>query len=136
MHRRAVAEMREQQVGVLAGVPPLWGQVLDTRAFTEQPIASLRILTNAGGKLPVAAVRALRAAQPQARLFLMYGSTETIRGAFLPPEELDAAVERRRDELMPCGLRALQEVKRLPMNKPSGKYNVWNKITRSDGTSH
>ncbi|WP_333842265.1 cytochrome D1 domain-containing protein [Pelomicrobium sp.] len=30
----------------------------------------------------------------------------------------------------------LQEVKRLPMNKPSGKYNVYNKITRSTGTSH
>jgi DNA-binding beta-propeller fold protein YncE len=30
----------------------------------------------------------------------------------------------------------LQEVKRLPMKKPSGKYNVHNKITRSEGTSH
>jgi len=30
----------------------------------------------------------------------------------------------------------LKEVKRLPMNKPVGKYNVWNKITRSEGTSH
>jgi len=30
----------------------------------------------------------------------------------------------------------LEEVKRLPMNKPSGKYNVYNKITRSAGTSH
>ena len=30
----------------------------------------------------------------------------------------------------------LKEVKRLPMNKPSGKYNVYNKITRSAGTSH
>ncbi|MNX99706.1 Cytochrome D1 heme domain protein [compost metagenome] len=29
-----------------------------------------------------------------------------------------------------------QEVKRLPMNKPSGKYNVYNKTTRSAGTSH
>ena len=29
-----------------------------------------------------------------------------------------------------------EEVKRLPMKKPSGKYNVWNKITRSPGTSH
>ena len=28
------------------------------------------------------------------------------------------------------------EVKRLPMKKPSGKYNVYNKITRSEGTSH
>ena len=30
----------------------------------------------------------------------------------------------------------LEEVKRLPMSKPSGKYNVWNKITFSEGTSH
>ena len=30
----------------------------------------------------------------------------------------------------------LQEIKRLPMNKPSGKYNVYNKIMRSAGTSH
>ena len=29
-----------------------------------------------------------------------------------------------------------KEVKRLPMSKPVGKYNVWNKITRSEGTSH
>lgn len=31
---------------------------------------------------------------------------------------------------------SLQEKKRLPMVKPSGKYNVHNKITRSAGTSH
>lgn len=30
----------------------------------------------------------------------------------------------------------LEEVKRLPMKKPVGKYNVYNKITRSEGTSH
>lgn len=30
----------------------------------------------------------------------------------------------------------LQEVKRLPMDKPIGKYNVFNKTTRSAGTSH
>jgi len=30
----------------------------------------------------------------------------------------------------------LEEVKRIPMNKPSGKYNVHNKITASAGTSH
>ena len=30
----------------------------------------------------------------------------------------------------------LREVKRLPMNRPSGKYNVYNKIHRSSGTSH
>ncbi|MBT4463665.1 MAG: cytochrome C oxidase Cbb3, partial [Rhodospirillaceae bacterium] len=30
----------------------------------------------------------------------------------------------------------LEEVKRIPMKKPSGKYNVFNKITYSRGTSH
>jgi dihydro-heme d1 dehydrogenase len=30
----------------------------------------------------------------------------------------------------------LREVKRIPMKKPVGKYNVYNKVTRSSGTSH
>ncbi|MFN4204109.1 MAG: cytochrome D1 domain-containing protein [Tabrizicola sp.] len=32
--------------------------------------------------------------------------------------------------------KTMNELKRLPMVKPSGKYNVWNKITFEDGTSH
>jgi mono/diheme cytochrome c family protein/DNA-binding beta-propeller fold protein YncE len=32
--------------------------------------------------------------------------------------------------------RTFEEVKRLPMRRPVGKYNVWNKISRSEGTSH
>ncbi|MBF0439885.1 MAG: c-type cytochrome [Magnetococcales bacterium] len=32
--------------------------------------------------------------------------------------------------------KTLEEVKRIPMKKPSGKYNVSNKINRSAGTSH
>jgi uncharacterized FlaG/YvyC family protein len=30
----------------------------------------------------------------------------------------------------------LKEVRRIPASKPVGKYNVWNKISRSEGTSH
>jgi hypothetical protein len=32
--------------------------------------------------------------------------------------------------------RTFEEVERLPMSKPVGKYNAFNKITRSEGTSH
>ncbi|WP_120994613.1 nitrite reductase [Stutzerimonas urumqiensis] len=32
--------------------------------------------------------------------------------------------------------RTLEEIKRIPMNKPSGKYNVGNKIEFAEGTSH
>ena len=32
--------------------------------------------------------------------------------------------------------RSFAEVKRIPMVKPSGKYNVYNKIMYDSGTSH
>lgn len=39
-------------------------------------------------------------------------------------------------ELIIYNADTLKEVKRIPMKKPSGKYNVFNKINRSAGTSH
>jgi acyl-CoA synthetase (AMP-forming)/AMP-acid ligase II len=83
-----VSEAREQRVTVMAGVPPLWLQLLAAPTFSP-PIESLRVVQNAGGHLPVGAVRQLRAAQPQARLFLQYGMTETFRSTFLAPDEVD-----------------------------------------------
>ncbi len=35
-----------------------------------------------------------------------------------------------------CGAESLSEVNRLPMRKPSGKYNVFDKIRLCEGTSH
>ncbi len=39
-------------------------------------------------------------------------------------------------ELIVYDARTLDVIKRIPMKKPVGKYNVYNKITRSSGTSH
>jgi dihydro-heme d1 dehydrogenase len=39
-------------------------------------------------------------------------------------------------EVIVYNSKTLEEVKRIPMTKPSGKYNVYNKVTRSEGTSH
>lgn len=45
-------------------------------------------------------------------------------------------------EMAPAGAlvvydaKTLKEVKRIPMNKPIGKYNVYNKIHYEEGTSH
>ena len=39
-------------------------------------------------------------------------------------------------ELVVYDAATFEVVKRLPMNKPVGKYNVGNKISRSEGTSH
>ena len=51
------------------------------------------------------------------------------RHALVSVWELDGA-------LVVYDARTLAEVKRLPMKKPVGKYSVYNKITRSEGTSH
>jgi len=82
--------LRDQDVTVVAGVPPLWMQLLANRGFRERPLPALRILTNAGGRLAPNAVVQLRTAQPQANLYLMYGLTEVFRSTYLPPDLVDA----------------------------------------------
>jgi mono/diheme cytochrome c family protein/DNA-binding beta-propeller fold protein YncE len=47
-----------------------------------------------------------------------------------------ASVWERDGALIVYDAATFEEVKRLPMSKPVGKYNVFNKITRSEGTSH
>jgi len=47
-------------------------------------------MTNTGGRVPVDAVRKLRAYQSHAQLFLMYGLTEAFRASYLDPSEVDA----------------------------------------------
>lgn len=84
-----VTNLKEREINVFAGVPALWLQLLGVPVFKEEPIESLRVLTNAGGHCPRPAVQALRAAQPQAKLFLMYGMTEVIRSTYLDPELVD-----------------------------------------------
>ncbi len=55
--------------------------------------------------------------------------TKDGRYALLSVWDLDGA-------LVVYDAQSLEEVKRIPMVKPSGKYNVWNKIRYAEGTSH
>ncbi len=130
-----VANLRAQQVSVLAAVPPLWQQLLSVASFRDEPLDTLRIATNAGGHLPVPVVRALRRAQPQARLFLMYGLTEVLRSTYLPPDEVDrrpdsigraipgAQVLVLREDRTPCGP---GEVGELVHRGPTVALGYWN----------
>jgi acyl-CoA synthetase (AMP-forming)/AMP-acid ligase II len=75
----------------LAGVPSLWHEVargLDGGALTAAHGASLRYVTNSGGRLQPQDLGALRVHWPHVRVFAMYGLTEAFRSAFLPPELL------------------------------------------------
>lgn len=87
--REVADSIRTQALTVVAAVPTLWSRLLEQPRFTDAILPDLRVMTNAGAHLPAPAVRALRRAQPDARLFLMYGMTETLRSTFLHPDEVD-----------------------------------------------
>ncbi|MDF2494735.1 acyl-CoA ligase (AMP-forming), exosortase A system-associated [Sphingomonas sp.] len=76
----------------LAGVPPLWVQVLEAD-WPVETAARLRRLTNSGGALTPRLVRGLRGRFPHADLYPMYGLTEAFRSTFLDPTLVDAHPE-------------------------------------------
>ncbi len=73
----------------LAGVPPLWVQLLEAE-WPVETAAMLRRLTNSGGALTPRLVRDLRARFPAADLYAMYGLTEAFRSTYLDPALIDA----------------------------------------------
>ncbi len=86
--RDVVKAVERHGVTTLAGVPPLWVQLLE--AEWGGAGASLARLTNSGGALTPRIVRALRTRFPQADLYAMYGLTEAFRSTYLDPALVDA----------------------------------------------
>ncbi|RDE06583.1 AMP-binding protein [Sphingomonas aracearum] len=86
---RAVARFG---ANTLAGVPPLWAQVLDT-PWPEETAACLVRLTNSGGALTPGLVHRLRQRFGGAAIHAMYGLTEAFRSTSLPPELIDTHPE-------------------------------------------
>jgi acyl-CoA ligase (AMP-forming) (exosortase A-associated) len=72
----------------LAGVPPLWVQLLDAE-WPDETAACLRRLTNSGGALTPRLVKGLRTRFPHADLYAMYGLTEAFRSTYLDPALID-----------------------------------------------
>lgn len=86
--RDVVRAVAKHGITGLAAVPPLWVQLAQLD-WPDEAVASLRYLTNSGGKMPRATLDALRARLPRTTPFLMYGLTEAFRSTYLPPAELD-----------------------------------------------
>lgn len=79
---------RERCTG-FAGVPSSYQLLLRASSFADRELPSLRLLQQAGGKLPPVLVEELVAAKPRAQLFVMYGQTEaTARLSYLPPDQV------------------------------------------------
>ncbi len=73
----------------LAGVPPLWVQLLEAE-WPVETASKLRRLTNSGGALTPRMIRGLRTLFPQADLYPMYGLTEAFRSTYLDPALVDS----------------------------------------------
>ena len=73
----------------LAGVPPLWVQLLEAD-WPPETAARLRRLTNSGGALTPRLIRGLRDRFANADVYAMYGLTEAFRSTYLAPELIDA----------------------------------------------
>ena len=71
----------------LAGVPPLWTQLLEAD-WPPATAARLRRLTNSGGALTPRLSQGLAARFPNADIYAMYGLTEAFRSTYLPPDLL------------------------------------------------
>ncbi|HRO15980.1 MAG TPA: AMP-binding protein, partial [Paracoccus sp. (in: a-proteobacteria)] len=74
----------------IAGVPPLWNQIV--RYLVDSPcgLPALRRVTNTGGKIPPDILAAMPQVFPGADIFLMYGLTEAFRSTYLPPQRFKA----------------------------------------------
>lgn len=92
MPRDVMKAVGRYDVTVLAGVPPLWVQLVEFE-WEDDVARQLRTLTNSGGKLPVPLVRKMRETWPAARIHSMYGLTEAFRSTTLDPDLLDAMPE-------------------------------------------
>ncbi len=86
--RDVIRAVEAQGITTLAGVPPLWVQLVEA-AWPGTSALNLRRLTNSGGRLPASIVRRMRELFPAADIFLMYGLTEAFRSTYLEPALVD-----------------------------------------------
>ncbi len=86
--RDVIRAVERHEITTLAGVPPLWVQLIEA-AWPPRAALSLRRLTNSGGRLSPSIVRRMREIFPAAEIFLMYGLTEAFRSTYLDPALLE-----------------------------------------------
>ena len=88
--REIVQTLIKEKITALAGVPTLWGLLVQPRSsMAKHQFPHLRYITNTGGKMPQTVLATLREYLPNTEIFLMYGLTEAFRSTYLPPDQLD-----------------------------------------------
>ncbi|WP_338426026.1 acyl-CoA ligase (AMP-forming), exosortase A system-associated [Sphingopyxis kveilinensis] len=83
--RDVVKAVARHAITTLAGVPPLWVQLVEAD-WPLETAASLKRLTNSGGALTPSLIDAMRNVFPAADIYPMYGLTEAFRSTWLDPK--------------------------------------------------
>lgn len=85
----AVKMIAEHECTGIAGVPSSYQLLLKASSYPQRPLPSLRKVQQAGGRLAPELIAQLAEAQPDSRVYVMYGQTEaTARLSYLPPDLL------------------------------------------------
>jgi len=83
--RDVVKAVARHGATTLAGVPPLWVQLVESE-WPAESAGLLRGLTNSGGALTPSLIDAMRMTFPNADIYPMYGLTEAFRSTYLDPK--------------------------------------------------
>src|SRR3546814_12073542 len=80
--RDVVKAVARHGITTLAGVPPLWVQLVEAE-WPAETAGLLRRLTNSGGALTPSLIDAMRRTFPEADIYPLYGLTQAFRSTFL-----------------------------------------------------
>jgi acyl-CoA synthetase (AMP-forming)/AMP-acid ligase II len=86
--RDVVRAVGRHDVTTLAGVPPLWVQLIEVD-WPSDVAGTIRKITNSGGALTPGLIAALKKTFPAAKIYPMYGLTEAFRSTYLDPALVD-----------------------------------------------
>jgi len=84
-----VQRIKDEAVTGFPGVPTIYAMLLQMEELDPAMFDSVRFITNTGAALPVPHIKRLGSLFRNARIYSMYGVTESKRCSYLPPEELE-----------------------------------------------
>jgi amino acid adenylation domain-containing protein len=84
-----IQRVKEEKVTGFPGVPTAFAVLLQMKDLDPAELDGVRYVTNTAAALPAPHILRLRTLFRKARIFSMYGVTESKRVSYLPPEQLD-----------------------------------------------
>ena len=123
---RRGADSVETLAQFVADNSPPSHKALQHKEFVDAKVDTMAVRINSMGLAVANAAIAHLRANPR---------TQALDGNRTYQDALASLMENQ-GAIIVIDAQSLLEVKRLPMSKPVGKYNVWNKTHLSEGTSH